>query len=154
MKTLIISIGKTEPAYLNEGFAVYEKRLKHYLNLEVKWLTDKKIADRTLQVNAQNELILNEIEDADWLVLLDENGKSYTSVSFATQIQQWMNMGKKRLVFVIGGAYGFNDSLRKRANATLSLSGMTFSHQMVRLFMIEQLYRAMTILKGENYHHE
>lgn len=154
MKTLLISIGKTEPEYLQTGFEIYEKRLKHYLNLEVKWLADKKIADRTAQVTAQNQLFLNEIDPSDWVVLLDENGKRHTSVSFANQMQQWMNMGKKRIVFVIGGAYGFNEMIRNRANTTISLSDMTFSHQMVRLFFAEQLYRAMTIIKGENYHHE
>ncbi len=157
MKTCLLVIGKTDAAFIREGIAEYEKRLMRYLPYEMKILPDVKNArnmTENLQKEKEGELILEQLQAGDWVVLLDEKGKQYTSVGFADYLAQKMLMGIKRLVFVIGGPYGFAESIYQRTNEKISLSKMTFSHQMVRMIFTEQIYRAMTILKGEPYHHE
>jgi 23S rRNA (pseudouridine1915-N3)-methyltransferase len=156
MKIILILNGKTEEEYLANGFAVYEQRLKRYVTFEtlvIPALKNTKALSVAQQKQKEGELILKSIQHSDKLILLDENGKEHTSSGFADFIQAQMNSGIKNLVFVVGGPYGFSEEIYKRANGKLSLSKMTFSHQMVRLFFAEQLYRAMTILKNEPYHH-
>ena len=140
-----------------EGIAQYRKRLKHYTQFELIEVPNIKKAQNFSKnelMKKEGELILNKIQASDYLVLLDDKGQDFTSVKFSKKVQQWMLSGKKRLVFVIGGAYGFSDTVYQRGNEKLSLSKMTFSHQMVRLFFVEQIYRAYTILNNEPYHHE
>lgn len=156
MKITLILNGKTEDDYIVKGFSVYENRLKHYISFEtivIPALKNTKALSIEQQKQKEGELINKHIQSADKLILLDENGKEYNSIGFSDFIQKEMNSGIKNLVFVVGGPYGFSEAIYKRANGKLSLSKMTFSHQMVRLFFVEQLYRAMTILKNEPYHH-
>lgn len=156
MKITLILNGKTEDDYIQKGFAIYENRLKHYISFEtivIPALKNTKALSMEQQKQKEGELILKYIQSSDRLILLDENGKEYNSVGFSEFIQQQMNSGIKNVVFVVGGPYGFSDEVYKRANGKISLSKMTFSHQMVRLFFVEQVYRAMTILKNEPYHH-
>ncbi len=156
MKITLILNGKTDDDYLVMGFTMYEQRLKHYISFEtivIPALKNTKGLSSEQQKQKEGELIFKNIQSSDRLILLDENGKEYNSISFSGFIQQQMNSGIKNIVFVIGGPYGFSDEIHKRANGQISLSKMTFSHQMVRLFFVEQLYRAMTILKNEPYHH-
>jgi 23S rRNA (pseudouridine1915-N3)-methyltransferase len=135
----------------------YQKRLAHYIKFEFKIIPDIKNA-KNLSESQQKEkegvLILKELITTDQLVLLDEKGHEFRSLEFSCFLQKKMNSGIKQLVFVIGGPYGFSDTVYKKAQGKVSLSKMTFSHQMIRLFMVEQLYRAFTILKNEPYHHE
>ena len=156
MKIQLIVIGKTIEKYLIQGESEYIKRLKHYVRADIKVIPDlkntKSISEEQ-QKQKEGELILNQMNESDLLVLLDENGKQYSSVDFAGFLEKKMITGLKNLVFVIGGPYGFSNDVYARANAKLSLSEMTFSHQMVRLIFLEQLYRAMTIIRGEPYHH-
>lgn len=157
MKTCLLVIGKTDAAYIREGIEEYEKRLKRYIPYEMKVLPDVKNArnmGESLQKEKEGEMILEQLQATDLVVLLDEKGRQYTSVEFSEYLAQKMLGGIKRLVFVIGGPYGFSEMVYQRANDKLSLSKMTFSHQMVRMIFAEQIYRAMTILKGEPYHHE
>lgn len=157
MKILLLVIGKTDAAYIRAGIEEYEKRLVRYVPYEMKVLADvknSKSMSEPVQKEKEGELLLGELQGSDWVVLLDENGKQYTSVGFSEYISQKMVAGLKRLVFVIGGPYGFSEEVYKRANDKISLSRMTFSHQMVRMIFAEQLYRAMTIMRGEPYHHE
>ena len=157
MKIVLITIGKTNEKYLIEGISDYQKRLKHYTNferIEIANIKNAKNFSESELMKKEGELILKQIQNSDHLVLLDDKGKDFTSQKFAQKLQQWMLSGKKRLVFVVGGAYGFSDEIYKRGNEKLSLSKMTFSHQMVRLFFVEQLYRGYTILNNEPYHHE
>jgi 23S rRNA (pseudouridine1915-N3)-methyltransferase len=157
MKITLILNGKTEDGYIVKGFHTYEQRLKHYISFEtivIPALKNTKALSVEQQKQKEGELILKSIQSSDRLILLDENGKEYNSVVFSEFIQQQMNSGIKNLVFVVGGPYGFSDEIYKRANGKISLSKMTFSHQMVRLFFVEQVYRAMTILKNEPYHHQ
>lgn len=157
MKISFLLIGKTQIKYLQEGVAVYQKRLKHYHPFEIKVIPalkkTKNLATSVIQ-NKEGDLILQHFSASDFVVLLDESGKSYTSIGFANHLQSLLNRHIRHLYFVVGGAYGFSPEVYARANAKLSLSSMTFSHQMVRLIFVEQLYRAFTILKGESYHHE
>lgn len=156
MKVTLLLSGKTEDDYIQKGFGIFEQRLKHYIPFEcvvIPALKNTKALSNEQQKQKEGELILKNVQSSDRLILLDENGKQYASVEFSVYIQQQMNSGIKNLVFVIGGPYGFSAEVYKRASAKISLSRMTFSHQMVRLFFIEQLYRAMTILKNEPYHH-
>ena len=156
MKIALILIGKTEDDYITKGFAVYEQRLKHYVAFETIVIPSlkntKNFSAEQLRIK-EGELILKNISPADRIILFDENGKEYDSRGFAGFLQQQMNTGIKNLVFVIGGAYGFSDEVYLRANGKVALSKMTFSHQMVRLFVAEQFYRAFTIIKNEKYHH-
>ncbi len=150
-------IGKTQEPYLEEGIRIYEKRLKHYLPFELVLIPElrgggKLPAEETKRL--EGERLLARLKPEDYLILLDEKGQSFSSSRFATWLDQRMQTTYKRLVFQIGGAYGFSEAVYNRANAKLSLSDMTFSHQMVRLFFLEQLYRAMTILRNEPYHNE
>ena len=157
MKIVLITIGKTNEKYLIEGISDYQKRLKHYTNferIEIANIKNAKNFSESELMKKEGELILKQIQNSDHLVLLDDKGKDFTSQKFAQKLQQWMLSGKKRLVFVVGGAYGFSEEIYKRGNEKLSLSKMTFSHQMVRLFFVEQIYRGYTILNNEPYHHE
>jgi 23S rRNA (pseudouridine1915-N3)-methyltransferase len=157
MKVKFWMVGKTAEPYLEEGMAIYEKRLPHYLPFQSEYIPDIKQAknlETELLKNKEGESILKKLDKRDFLVLLDENGKNYRSVDFAAQLERWSIQGIDTLVFVIGGAYGFSGQVYERANAKMSLSPMTFSHQMVRLIFLEQLYRACSINKGEPYHHE
>jgi len=157
MKVTLLTIAKTEENYLREGLELYEKRIKHYLPFQLVALpAPKKQGNLSVETQKRQEgkSFLDYFAPPDIVVLLDEKGKEHSSMEFSRYLQGYMNTGIKQLVFVIGGPYGFSEELYKRANATLSLSKLTFSHQMVRLFFVEQLYRAMTILKGEPYHHE
>lgn len=157
MKITLIAIGKTEDKYLIEGMEKYLTRLKHYINFTLVIIPDiknTKNLTQSQQKAKEAELILKQLNNSDTVVLLDEKGKKYTSVKFADYLNKQMVGSIQHLVFVIGGPYGFDQSIYQRANGNLSLSDMTFSHQMVRLFFIEQLYRAFTILKNEPYHHE
>ncbi len=156
MKIILILNGKTEDDYIIKGFSNYEKRLKHYISFEtivIPALKNTKALSIAQQKQKEGELTLKYLQNSDVLILLDENGKEFNSVAFSEFIQKQMNSGIKNLVFVVGGPYGFSDEMYKRANGKISLSKMTFSHQMVRLFFVEQLYRAFTILKNEPYHH-
>ncbi len=156
MKVQVIAIGKTISKYLSEGENEYFKRLKHYVSVEFKVIPDLKNTKNITQEQQkqkEGELILNQLDEKDFVVLLDEKGKQYTSVEFSKFIEKKMISGLKNLVFIIGGPYGFSDEVYNRANGKISLSKMTFSHQMVRLIFFEQLYRAMTIIQGEPYHH-
>lgn len=157
MKIKIIAIGKTDNKQLMQLIEEYQKRLAHYIKFEFKIIPDIKNA-KNLSESQQKEkegvLILKELITTDQLVLLDEKGHEFRSLEFSRFLQKKMNSGIKQLVFVIGGPYGFSDTVYKKAQGKVSLSKMTFSHQMIRLFMVEQLYRAFTILKNEPYHHE
>lgn len=157
MKIKFILNGKTEEDYLLTGISAYEKRLTHYVSFEtivIPALKNTKALSVAQQKEKEAELLFKEIESSDRLILLDENGKDHNSVEFAGFLQQQMNSGIKNLIFVVGGPYGFSDAVYKRANGIIALSKMTFSHQMVRLFFVEQIYRGMTILKNEPYHHQ
>lgn len=157
MKIYLYVIGKTSEAYLTTGINEYDKRLGKYIKFDLKVLPDIKnaasLSEPELKLR-EGEVFLKKINTTDIVVLLDERGKEYTSEQFAEFIQHQMNYGSGDLVFVIGGAYGFSDAMYERANSKMSLSKMTFSHQMVRLLFIEQLYRGFTIIKGEPYHHK
>jgi 23S rRNA (pseudouridine1915-N3)-methyltransferase len=157
MKILFIQVDKTQENYLIHGTDLYFQRLKNYTAIEIltinvpKNVRQKSFAEQKLE---ESKLILNALLPEDYLVVLDEQGTENSSVAFSKFIAQKQNASIKRLVFLIGGPFGFDESIYKRANSKLSLSQMTFSHQMIRLFFMEQLYRAFTILKGEKYHHQ
>jgi len=157
MKVTLVLTGKTEESFAKDGFNLFEKRLQHYIQMDTIVLPDLKNvrnfnSDQVKEKEA--ELQLKAINDKDFLVLLDEKGKEYRSIEFATYLQKQMNSSVKNLVFIVGGPFGFSEKLYKRANAKMSLSKMTFSHQLVRLLFMEQLYRAFTIIRNEPYHHE
>ena len=157
MKIGLIVIGKTDARYFAEAIEEYRGRLIHYIPFELEVIPDIKNAknlSEAQQKEREGELILKALQPGDYLVLLDEHGKAFTSMQFATSIEKKMHTVPKRLVFVVGGPYGFSEAVYRAASEKISLSKMTFSHQMIRLIFIEQLYRAMTILHGEPYHHE
>jgi 23S rRNA (pseudouridine1915-N3)-methyltransferase len=157
MNIKLIAIGKTDDKALQSLIDDYTKRLSFYIKFELDIIPDVKNAkhlSETQQKEKEGELILSKITATDQLILLDENGKMFSSVSFSEVLQKKMNSGIKTLVFVIGGPYGFSEAVYQKATAKISLSPMTFSHQMVRLFFIEQLYRGFTILRNEPYHHQ
>jgi len=157
MTIKLLAIGKTDNKELQKLIDDYQKRLGFYIKFEFEIIPDIKNSKNLTedqQKQKEGELILNKLNATDILILLDENGKQMDSVSFSNYIQKHMNSGIKQLVFVIGGPYGFSDEVYNKAQGKLSLSKMTFSHQMVRLFVIEQLYRAFTILRNEPYHHK
>lgn len=157
MKITLICIGKTDEKYIEEGIAKYVKRLVHYVRFNLVIIPDvknSKSLTQDQQKDKEAETILKHVTAQDMLVLLDENGKAYKSTDFARFLEKQMIGNVQHIVFVVGGPYGFNDTVYKRSNGLLSLSKMTFSHQMVRLFFVEQLYRAHTIMRGEPYHHE
>jgi 23S rRNA (pseudouridine1915-N3)-methyltransferase len=157
MKITLLTIGKTDDKYLKEGLDKYLKRLKHYISfkiVELPALKNSKSLSEEQQKSKEAELIFKQITQTDQLLLLDEHGQEFSSVKFSEFLNKKMLSSTQHLVFVTGGPYGFAAEIYKRANDKLSLSKMTFSHQMVRLFFLEQLYRAFTILKDEPYHHE
>ncbi|MES2458402.1 MAG: 23S rRNA (pseudouridine(1915)-N(3))-methyltransferase RlmH [Bacteroidota bacterium] len=157
MKITLLVTGKTEEKYLLEGIDKYLGRLKHYIGFNmivIPEIKNTKNLTEAQQKNKEAELILKQISNTDTVILLDEKGKKYTSVLFSNYLNKQMIGSVQHLVFVIGGPYGFDETVYSRANSSMSLSDMTFSHQMVRLFFVEQLYRAFSILKGEPYHHE
>ena len=157
MTIKLLAVGKTDSKLLQELIIEYKNRLKHYVKFEIEIIPDiknSKNLSKKLQKEKEGELILKKINSATILVLFDENGKQFSSVDFATYLQKKMNSGFKELIFVIGGPYGFSDSVYKKAQSKISLSKMTFSHQMVRIFIVEQIYRGFTILKNEPYHHQ
>ena len=157
MNIELIVVGKTDMKEVEALVSMYTKRLNHYVRFAITTIADvrntKKLSEAE-QKRLEGEAILKLINDSDHLMLLDEHGMELRSIEFADMIQRRMSAGIKRLVFVIGGPYGFSDALYQRANSKLSLSKMTFSHQIVRAIFTEQLYRAFTILKNEPYHHE
>ena len=156
MTIKLLAIGKTDHSSLQTLIDDYQKRLGFYIKFEFEIIPDlKKVKNLSeeQQKQKEGELILNKISPTDVLILLDENGKQLDSVAFSDYLQKYMNSGIKQLVFVIGGPYGFSNEVYEKSSGKLSLSKMTFSHQMIRLFMIEQLYRGFTILKNEPYHH-
>lgn len=156
MKLTFLVVGKTSESYLKEGIDLYTRRLKRYVSFELKEInTGSSTSNPEKQKETESKALLRHPDflEADSIVLLDERGTLYTSIEFAGFIQKQLNRGYKKIVFVIGGAYGFAPALYEQADYTLSLSKQTFSHQMVRLFFTEQLYRAFTIIKGEKYHH-
>ena len=157
MKITLLTIGKTEDNYLREGIEKYIKRLKHYIKLTIVELPDiknTKHLSEDQQKSKEAELISRKITNTDHVILLDERGQEFSSVQFSGLFNKKMVSSIQHLVFIIGGPYGFDPSLQNRADEKLSLSKMTFSHQMVRLFFLEQVYRAFTIINGEPYHHE
>lgn len=157
MKIKLLAIGKTDDKHLNELIHVYQKRLKHYIGFSLEIIPDIKNVknlSELQQKTKEGELILSKLSATDQLILLDEKGKEFRSIEFAKYLQKKMNTGIKQLVFVIGGPYGFSDEVYKKAMGKVSFSKMTFSHQMIRLFVVEQIYRGFTILKNEPYHHE
>ena len=157
MKVKLIVVGKTNAKYLLEGEKEYQKRLSHYIKFEEIIVPEIKQAGKLSEGELRKKegnLILGKLENSDHVILLDDKGKSHSSIEFANFLQQKMNSTLKSLVFVVGGAFGFSDKIYKRANSKVSLSKMTFSHQMVRLIFKEQLYRGLSILRGEKYHHE
>lgn len=157
MRIKLLAIGKTDDKNLLGLIQVYHQRLKHYINFELVIIPDikkSKNLSENQQKEKEGELILKEIRTTDQLILLDEKGKEFRSIEFSQFLQKKMNSGIKQLVFAIGGPYGFSDKVYQKASGKVSFSKMTFSHQMIRLFVIEQIYRGFTILKNEPYHHE
>lgn len=157
MTITLLAIGKTDSRELLGLIHHYQNRLQHYVKFEFQILPDIKNSKNLSEIQQkekEGELILKSLQPTDVLVLLDENGKQFSSLDFAQEVQKRMNSGIKNLVFVIGGPYGFSEQVYQRAQQKTSLSKMTFSHQMVRLFFVEQLYRAFTILRNEPYHHQ
>jgi len=157
MKIKLLAIGKTDNNNLITLIRSYEERLKHYVKFELEIIPDlknvKNLSEK-LQKEKEGELILKKVRTDDNLILLDEKGKEFRSIEFSGFLQKKMNSGIKQLVFVIGGPYGFSEKMYQKATGRISFSKMTFSHQMIRLFVVEQIYRAFTILKNEPYHHE
>lgn len=156
MTIRLIAIGKTDNRELTLLLDTYIKRLSFYIKFSLEIIPDiknSKNLSEGQQKQKEGELILNRLNPTDVLILLDENGKQFNSIGFSSYLQKHMNSGIKHLVFIIGGPYGFSEEIYKKANGKISLSKMTFSHQMIRLFFIEQLYRGFTILKNEPYHH-
>lgn len=153
MEFVLLCTAKTDDKEIKDLCARYEKRLKHYIRFRIEEISTPKIQDPLKLTEKEGELLLEKITTGDLCLLLDENGMEYTSENFAEFIQKQMNAGSKRCFFLIGGPYGFSEAVRKRADGKISLSKMTFTHQMVRLFFTEQLYRAFSILRNEPYHH-
>jgi len=157
MKAILLVIGKNDEAYIVEGINKFSSRVNKYMPFEMEVIPDiknTKNMNNNLQKEKEGELILNRIQAGDYIVLLDENGKTYPSLEFASWLNSVFVSSYKRIVFVIGGPYGFSNEVYKKCHSKISLSRMTFSHQMVRLIFTEQFYRAHSILKGEPYHHQ
>ena len=155
MKIELLLIGKTSYPYISEGMDVYGKRLAKYFPFSVEILESPKqwsnLPPEQLK-EKEGEMVLKRLTTDDFLVMLDEKGKEFTSEQFAAQMEKWLNQSKKRMVFLVGGAFGFSPAMYARADAKLALSKMTFSHQMIRIFVLEQIYRGMSILHNEPYH--
>ena len=157
MKIALLTVGKTDVNWVKQGLDIYMSRLKHYIPFSITEIPELKNVSSLSKdqiKTKEGELILKNIKPTDDVILLDEHGKQYGSVEFATLLQNKINYEGKDIVFVIGGAYGFSEPVYNRANSKISLSKMTFSHQMVRAIFAEQIYRAFTIMRGEPYHHE
>lgn len=157
MDIYLLTIGKTNISYIKDGIDEYCKRLRRFVSYTIKELPDAKNSGKKSeneQKEAEGELILKNIADSDLVVILDERGKEYTSREFAGFLERSMSSVKKRLIFVVGGPYGFSEAVYRRADSKLSLSKMTFNHEMVRLFFTEQIYRGISILNGLPYHHD
>lgn len=157
MKITLLTVGKTDKDWVRQGVDIYVSRLKHYIPfsiVEIPELKNVSALSKDQIKSKEGELILKNIRPTDDVILLDEKGKQYTSVELAKIIQDKISYAGKDIIFIIGGAYGFSDAVYQRANSKLSLSKMTFSHQMVRAIFAEQIYRAFTIMRGEPYHHE
>lgn len=157
MKITLICIGKVDENYVREGVQKFLTRLKHYVTfniIEIPDIKNTKNMSHPLQKDKEGELFLKHIQHQGYVILLDEKGKEFRSIEFSRFLSQKMVAGVSAVYFLIGGPYGFSDKIRERANYSISLSRLTFSHQMIRLFFVEQVYRAFTIMKGEPYHHE
>ncbi len=154
MKLLIIQVGKTADEYLKEGIGIYTKRIANYLELEVETVKPSLQKDKLKAMQEEEKSILSKIKQGDFLVVLDEKGEELGSRQLAVKIQKWMERGVGRIVFIIGGAFGISPELKKRTDFIFSVSKLTFTHQMVRLILVEQIYRSMTILRNEGYHHD
>lgn len=157
MKITLLTVGKLEHKYLREGIDIYFNRLKHYIPfriIDIPELKNTKSLSRDQQKSREGELIFKNIIHTDHVILLEETGKEMSSIQFSVFLNKKMVGGQQHLVFIVGGPYGFSNEVYARSNDKVSLSKMTFSHQMIRLFFVEQLYRAYTILKGEPYHHD
>ena len=157
MRITLLTVGKTDIKWVSEGLEVYSSRLRHYIPFEIKEIPELKNVSslsRDQIRTAEGKLILKNLRDSDEVVLLDEHGREFSSVEFASMLEKRLSASSRDLVFVIGGAYGFSTEVYERASSKISLSKMTFSHQMVRTIFVEQLYRAFTIIRGESYHHE
>ncbi|KAB1159866.1 23S rRNA (pseudouridine(1915)-N(3))-methyltransferase RlmH [Tenacibaculum aiptasiae] len=157
MKIKLLAIGKTDNKNLIQLIDEYQKRLKHYVKFELEIIPDIKNVknlSEAQQKEKEGQLVLGKLQNTDQLILLDDKGKHFTSIEFSQFLQKKMNSGIKQIVLVIGGPYGFSEAVYQKAQGKISLSKMTFSHQMIRLFIVEQLYRGFTILKNEPYHHE
>lgn len=157
MKLTLVTVGKTDRKWVREGMDIYISRLTHYTKFSVTEIPELKNVSALSQAgikSREGELILRNTKPGDFVVLLDERGKEYSSIEWSKELERLLSNLSNDIVFVIGGAYGFSPEVYSRANAKISLSKMTFSHQMVRAIFIEQLYRAFTIMKGEPYHHE
>lgn len=157
MKITLLTVGKTDKDWVKQGIDIYSSRLKHYIPFSINEIPELKNASSLSKEQIktrEGELILKNLKPTDDVILMDEHGKEYTSMDFASLLQKKISYEGKDIVFIIGGAYGFSEEVYRRANSKISLSRMTFSHQMVRAIFAEQLYRAFTIMKGEPYHHE
>jgi len=157
MKIQLLTVGKTQQDFVRKGTDEFTERIKHYLPFELEVIPDLKNTRNLSQEQIkekEGELILKNIRPEDYIVLLDEKGKEFTSLQFAQYIEKKMHSVPKRLVFVIGGAYGFSSAVYQAAQEKISLSKMTFSHQLIRVVFVEQLYRGLSILNNEPYHHE
>ncbi len=154
MKIEILLIGKTTEAWLKEGIGLYMDRLKNYIpvNMTVLPASSSKLPNK--MIVEESESITSKFQPRDFIILLDERGKNLRSIELASQIEKWMIQGVNRVVFIIGGAYGVSDDIKRQAHLQLAVSKLTFTHQMVRLILVEQLYRAMSIIRNESYHHE
>ena len=157
MKIVFLVIGKTSEPWIQEGMSLFQSRLKHYSKSEITVVPDikggGKLSPEALKI-AEGQAFQKNLQPGDHVVLLDEKGKTYTSRAFSVQMQKWMNAGPKRLVFVVGGAFGFSEEMYSLAQSKLSMSSMTTSHQLIRVLFLEQLYRAFTILNNEPYHND
>ena len=157
MKITLLTVGKTDKDWVKQGIDIYASRMKHYFPFSIVEIPELKNASSLSQEQIktkEGELILKNVKPADEVILLDERGREFSSMEFAKTLQDKISYTGKDIVFVIGGAYGFSEAVRQRSNSKISLSRMTFSHQMVRAIFVEQLYRAFTIMKGEPDHHE
>ena len=157
MRITLLTVGKTDIKWVSEGLEVYSSRLRHYIPFEIKEIPELKNVSslsRDQIRTAEGKLILKNLRDSDEVVLLDEHGREFRSVEFASMLEKRLSASSRDLVFVIGGAYGFSTEVYERASSKISHSKMTVSHHMVRTIFVEQLYRAFTIIRGESYHHE
>ena len=157
MKITLLTVGKTDKDWVKQAIDIYASRMKHYFPFSIVEIPELKNVSSLSQdqiKTKEGELILKNVKPADDVILLDERGREFSSMEFAKVLQDKISYNGKDIIFVIGGAYGFSDAVRQRSNSKISLSKMTFSHQMVRAIFVEQLYRAFTIMRGEPYHHE